>query len=288
MNSCEKLLLSASAALLILDCRKEEVVFCNYAAANLLQSPSSTITIDKVLKLDGFYLIYLLPYQSWLNESVTIHQLRAPMTAIKWGIEALLEEKMNPAQYGKLQDIYKTNQYAINLVNDLLDTAKLQPGKIKAEKKVTDIKPLILDITQLLQPLVEQKKQRVNLRIESSTTTGFFDQKLFTKTFENLLDNAIGYGEANSDITMVVSDNGNNLKIAINNQGLIIAPSEKGRIFEKFYRSEGSKKIKPSGTGLGLFIAKSSAEANGGKIWFDSEEERGTTFYFTVPKDAVL
>ncbi len=288
MYSYEKLLLNADAALLILDYQKEEVAFCNHAAAILLQSPSNAITVDRIFQLNGVYVIYLTPYQSWLNESMVIHQLRAPLGAIKWLAESLLEEKMEPVQQEKLRDVYKTNQYSIEIVNDLLDTAKIQLGKIKAERKISDIKPLILDIVQLLQPLLEQKKQRVNLQVGSSTTIGFLDPKLFTKTFENLLDNAISYGEVNSDITVVVSDEGGDLKISINNKGSIISAGEKGKIFDKFYRSEAGKKIKPSGTGLGLFIAKSAAEANGGKIWFNSDAENGTTFYFTVPKYIVI
>ena len=288
MYSYEKLLLSADAALLILDYQKGEIVFCNHAAALLLQSPSNAITVVRIFQLNGVYVIYLAPYQSWLSESMVIHQLRAPLGAIKLLVESLLEEKMEPAQQEKLRDVYKTNQYSIEMVNDLLDTAKIELGKMKAERKMTDIKPLTLDIIQLLQPLLEQKKQRVRLRIESSTTIGLLDPKLFTKTFENLFDNAISYGEAISEIAVVVSDEGSDLKISINNKGSMISAGEKGKIFDKFYRSEAGKKIKPSGTGLGLFIAKSAAEANGGKIWFASDTENGTTFYFTVPKYIVL
>lgn len=287
MRSCKAFLAKSEHPLIISD-TGNGILFCNSAAADLLGNSGSSVAVQKTFPLDGGHLIYLQPDRAGSMQSMIIHQLRAPLTAIRWTVDLLLstaklakEEKLD-----LLQNIQKTNQHLISLVNDLLMVGRMDSGKLEVHLKSADVKDCILSTIELLTPAADQKKQKIifDNRLDSSKT--LMDTDLFTKTFENLLDNAIGYGSVGSSITVsLYSDEKNNAHvIAVKNFGPVINGDEGRKLFSKFYRTEEAQKIKSNGTGLGLYIAKLASEANGGKIWFESSPENGTVFYFTVPR----
>ena len=107
--------------------------------------------------------------------------------------------------------------------------------------------------------------------------------KHFSEAVKNILDNAISYAPENAYIDLVLKKAEESYILSIHNSGTAISEEEKGRIFTKFYRSDDAKRLLPEGSGLGLFYAKSCIEVSGGKIWFESEKGKGTTFFISIP-----
>jgi signal transduction histidine kinase len=109
------------------------------------------------------------------------------------------------------------------------------------------------------------------------------DPEKISLVIENLLDNAIRYNLVGGTITISLDLKNDEIEFSIEDSGIGIPESEKSNIFQKFFRASNALKKETEGSGLGLFVAKNIVEAHGGKIWFESEEGKGTTFHFTIP-----
>lgn len=303
MKSYEQFLENSQEAILIID-RSNSIVFANKSAASALRSKASgdliggnaIMALGKVLDGISIQGIILLPEGAILhigasepngNLSMMIHQLKAPMAALKWIIEDMLDDdELKPHQEERLKTLHKTNQFLITLVNDLLNVYKLEMGTFKIEKTKNDLLKIIEDMIVMLKPSAEQNKQIIILKSERDQAEALLDPRLFSFAFESLLENAINYGAPNSEIAInVIYDQDAGRFIAsVNNRGSVISDEDKIKLFQKFYRGEVGRKSKPSGSGLGLYIAKLATEANGGEIWLDSSLEKGTTFYLSYPQ----
>jgi len=216
--------------------------------------------------------------------SVAAHQLRTPLTAIKWTLEVFMEDKnVTPTQRERLNDIYVSNERLIYLVNDLLNVSRFQAGTRVANKKKINIEEIVRSSLRLLLPNAKRKRQKITLKIQTQKSIAIADPLLLNEAFNNVLSNAIAYGPEGGEIAVVLGAKGANCLISVHNNGPIIPESARQKLFTKFYRGETERRLKPSGTGLGLFIAKAAVEANGGKIWYESRPGKGTTFTFATP-----
>ena len=265
---------------------KNQIVFCNEAACRYFQGAGKNIFIKNIFPMDNGSLIYFGDSDYQVNSKI-IHQLRAPLTSLKWSIE-LLQAKDAPEVQRKelLKNISNVTDYLIKLVNDLLSVSRISGGaESSVSNSLSDIKKLIGNSIDLLKSNAEAKKQKIILREKCELTETFIDSDIFSCVFQNLLDNAISYGNENSEIEISIScDLSRQMYIiVVKDAGIQISDEDRQKIFSQFYRSSAAKMVKPTGTGLGLFIAKASAEANGGNIWFESENNGTTSFYFTVP-----
>lgn len=217
------------------------------------------------------------------NEFLTLaaHQLRTPLSITKWVLESFMEEKaLKKNHKEKLADLYISNERVIGLVGSFLSAARLETGKIIAVKKPTDILKLIKISCNIYKLKAGKKKQKIKVAVQTEVKTTQLDQILFSETFNNLLNNAISYAPEKAVIEVAIGTKNEHYIISVHNSGSFIPEEDKKRIFERFYRRE----VESIGTGLGLYVAKAAVEANGGAIWFESNQEEGTTFYFTVPK----
>lgn len=218
--------------------------------------------------------------------SFASHQLRTPLSAMKWLLELLQEDKkITKKQREQLGDVYTSNERLIRLVSDLLSVSRIEAGKRTVEKTTVDMKKLIERCLEQCRHEAEMKEQKIKISLPKTPALIFVDPNLFTDVCMNLLINAIQYGYPKTTIDITAADTREGMySIAIHNTGFTIADGDRGKLFTKFFRTAEAQKAKPNGSGLGLFIAKSAAEANDGKIWFESSKEKGTTFYFTVPQ----
>ncbi len=216
--------------------------------------------------------------------SLVSHQLRSPLTAFKWVLE-LLKRQKKTSKYvrEKIDYLYQSNDRLINLVNDLLSVSKIEVGGATVVKRRSDVKKIISDVVTVLTPDAEAKKQTIAVNIHSELVNSVVDPNLFSEAFKNILDNAIAYGPAGSEIGIRIDQKGLDYVISVHNDGQPIDEKDKPKLFTRFYRGVNATTQRPTGSGLGLFIAKSSIETNGGKIWFESAPKKGTTFFFTVP-----
>lgn len=222
--------------------------------------------------------------------SVASHQLRNPLTGIKWFSKLLLDQKvgsLSEEQADFVRQIYDSNERMIRLTNDLLEVSHIENGeKFKIEKKPGSMIELIKKVIK--DQKINFPEKDIEIDVESSCSDKMvfdFDENKIYEAISNIVSNSIKY--SNSDAKVIIKIKAECLdkevKIMVEDFGLGIPISQQKRIFQKFFRAENILGISIDGTGLGLYIAKGMIEAHGGKIWFESEQDKGTRFYFTLP-----
>ncbi len=219
--------------------------------------------------------------------SLAAHQLRTPLSAIKWSLDMILGGdlgKITKEQREFLEKSYQSNERMITLINDLLNITRIEEGKYLYKLNEESIEDLAEETLKSFQPLIKEKKIKVNFRKpEVNLPKLKVDKEKIQLVFQNLLDNAIRYSPPKSRVTISLEYDKNNIKVVVRDTGVGIPKNQQDKIFTRFFRGKNIMKIDTEGTGLGLYITKNIIEAHGGKIWFESEEGRGTTFYFTLP-----
>ncbi len=216
--------------------------------------------------------------------SLTSHQLRTPLSASRWSLELFLEDKgLAPKYKERLKDIYASNERLLSLVDRLLKITKIESGEWPANKRPIDIVETIKSSVKSFRLAVKKKRQKINVSFGKNVKKANIDEEFFREAVNNILDNAITYGHEKSIIDIRADANDGDYVISIKNFGPVIPKEEREKIFHKFQRGAEAQRIKTSGAGLGLYFAKKVVETNGGRIWFESSTDKGTTFYFTVP-----
>jgi len=218
--------------------------------------------------------------------SLASHQLRTPLTDVSWHTEMILKGdlgKVIPGQKKYLEAIYQGNQRMIELVNTLLDVSRLELGTFKVTPSPTDIIALAQSVLDEQKPKIEKKKLIVKEDFSKSIPTFLTDPKLLRMVFQNLLANSVEYTPEGGRIEFSVSADEKNVLIEISDTGYGIPKNQQDKVYEKFFRADNVRDKDTDGTGLGLYIVKSIVENAGGKIRFKSEENKGTTFYVTLP-----
>lgn len=218
--------------------------------------------------------------------SLASHQLRTPLTAIKWFLEMMLDGDVGEIpdeQKSFLEKVYESNEKMIELVNSLLNITRIESGRLTVEPKPTKISDLLNEVVAKLKARADQKQMKVKLGEVGTIPLVNLDPKLISNLYENLLENAIKYSPVGSNINISVSVKNKFLISSIQDEGPGIPQSEQNKIFEKFFRGSNIVKQNPDGTGLGLYICKAIVESSGGKIWLTSIEGKGTTFFFSLP-----
>ena len=222
--------------------------------------------------------------------SIASHQLRTPLSIIKWYVEFLSKKEkqvgFTSEQKKYIKTIGDSNQRMIRLVNDLLDISRIESGKIQVHPEPTNIVELTQNIIKENKPVAEHKNVKISFKFEQDIPLINVDPRRISMVIENLISNAIKYMRDDNEsgyISIELSKESSKFLFNIADNGVGIPEKEQKKIFKKFFRADNTMKLKTSGTGLGLFIAKAIVESHKGKMWFVSKEGEGTTFYFDIP-----
>jgi signal transduction histidine kinase len=219
--------------------------------------------------------------------TLTSHQLRTPLSGMKWLLELLQKEgtgNLNKKQKEFVDKIYNSNERMIALVNDLLEVSRLDAGKNKLYLQPTDIVSVINAIVKEKQADIKKKKSQISFTIEQEPFPMVrTEPNKIKQALSNLITNAINYNSNNSKVAIDLKVENDMALITIKDNGVGIPKDQQSLVFNKFFRGNNVLQFETTGTGLGLFITKAFIEASGGRIWFKSKENEGTTFYFTLP-----
>jgi len=221
--------------------------------------------------------------------SLAAHQLRTPLSAIKWITKMLLDEelgKINKEQKEFLQDSYKSNERMIHLINALLNVAQIEEGKYIYNISHANLQDLVQAAIDFNRKKAKGKKIEIIFEKPKKRLPKIpADIEKIKVAIANIIDNAITYSPKGEKIIISLKRLDNKIQVSVKDNGIGIPKKEQPRIFNKFFRGARAIKKETRGNGLGLYISKNIIEAHKGKIWFKSKEGQGTTFFFTFPID---
>lgn len=216
------------------------------------------------------------------------HQLRTPLSALRWYVELFTEQKknLNNEQRGFLKEMQHSVVRMIALLNSLLHAAHLEGDNLKPEIQKTDMTLLIHELHDDCRAMTRDKGLACNLNAPMKKTVIETDPILMRIVLQNLLSNAVKYTPSNSKSSIGISltQGKNGVAIVVKDQGVGIPKSEQDRVFQKFFRAKNVRKRDTDGNGLGLYITRTIIERLGGSISFKSEENKGTIFTVKLPK----
>lgn len=222
--------------------------------------------------------------------SVASHQLRTPLTSIRWYSEMLLSNDVGPlneAQKDFMIEVHDGAERLYRTVDLLLGISRIESGKIKAEKVPIDLGAFTGEIVKELSSQIDEKKIVLSVfPPEGGPVVVPLDSLTLRQVVLNLLSNAIRYTNEDNGIIEVrwnTDEAGKEVKYSVRDNGIGIPEAQRSRIFSKFFRAENALAHVPDGSGLGLALVKELVESWGGKVWFETEERKGSTFFFTVP-----
>ena len=219
--------------------------------------------------------------------STASHQLRTPLSAIKWSLDILVKEtfgSLNQKQKSLIRKTFATNERLISLVGDLLDVSRIEEGKFGYNFTLGDISKLVKKLFNELK--VNAERRNVDLKFKKPTTPLpqiSFDANKLDISIRNVIDNAIRYTRPKGFVEIELRAGKHSLLLIIRDNGIGITKKDQKFIFVKFFRAKNAIRLQPEGSGLGLFIANSIAEKHNALLSFDSKENKGSTFIFQFP-----
>jgi len=218
--------------------------------------------------------------------SLAAHQLKTPLSTMKWSISMLKKGdfgKITKKQNEIIENIFQNNENLISIVSDLLDMPRIEEGKYLNKIKNIDIRNLIDNTIENCQDIARDKKIKIDFKKPDDLPKITIDSEKIKLVIQNFIENAIKYSKENSKIIVTLESDENNIKLKVQDFGIGIPKNQQNKIFTEFFRGDNAIKNNPAGSGLGLFLSKNIIEAHKGKIWFTSEENIGTNFYFSLP-----
>jgi len=219
--------------------------------------------------------------------SAVSHELRTPLTSIKGYASILLGEKLGPLPEEVRNRLDKINRHSdelTSLVNDLLDIARIESGKVIMKHELCDLNNIVAGVLDLLSVQLKEKQIGLSVNIPDDAKDIFVDAGQIKRVFINTVSNAIKFTPQKGNITITSHKVDKGLQVDVTDTGCGIPEEAQEAIFEEFYRVDNPINQELKGTGLGLSLVKRIIEAHGGKIWAKSKVGLGSTFSFTLPQ----
>lgn len=218
--------------------------------------------------------------------SITSHQLRTPVSGIKWLSELLINGrvgKLAPEQSELVKNIIEYNKRMIHLIDELLDISTMKNKKTTIYKKKFPIHDLMEELMEDNERLIKTNKLNLIFNKKLKNFIILADKEKIRQVFENLIDNSVKYVKGKPKITISWKKIKNEIQFKVKDNGIGIAKEDQSKIFNAFFRAKNAIKLDLTRAGLGLFVVKTILDSFNGKIWFESKLGEGTTFHFALP-----
>ncbi len=218
--------------------------------------------------------------------SLVSHQLRTPATVVKHSLGLILEGYVTDEDKKQryIKAAYDTNDAQLAIVDDILNVARVDSGKLVVNKEQTEINSMVDEIARQLQPCAQEKQQKLAVTPDSTPAIAEVDRLKITMVIENLVNNALKYTPEKGVVELSVSQTPRSIHIAVSDNGIGISKQEQAKLFRKFGRIDNDHTKKIPGTGLGLYLAKRFVEMHKGRITVQSAPGKGSTFEVILPK----
>ena len=220
--------------------------------------------------------------------SMASHQLRTPLTAVKGYVSMVLEGdmgKISTQQREMLDQAFASSQRMVYLIADLLNVSRLKTGKFVIESAPSYLPNVVEAELKQLSESAKAHKLELTFQKPAQFPSLNLDETKTRQVIMNFMDNAIYYTPAGGHIRVELTATDKNVEYKVIDDGLGVPVAEQHHLFTKFYRAGNAKKARPDGTGLGLYMAKKVVIAQGGSIIFESKENKGSTFGFSLPRE---
>ena len=213
------------------------------------------------------------------------HELRTPLNAILGYTELILDNIYGdvPENIQEVLDrVEKNGRHLLGLINDVLDLSKIEAGQLILSLDDYSMKEVVHTVCTSVESLAAEKNLELKVSVSPEVAHGKGDSQRISQVFLNLVGNAIKFTEE-GEVRIEATTSNDNFVISVSDTGPGLSEADKEMIFEEFHQVDGSSTRKKGGTGLGLSIAKRIVEMHGGRIWVESTEGKGSTFWFTLP-----
>lgn len=218
--------------------------------------------------------------------SMASHQLRTPLTSVKGYLSMALEGDAGPLksdQHHLVQEAYSSAQRMVYMIADLLNVSRIQTGKFVLEPSAVSLPTLIHEEIEQLDATAKGRGLTLELDIPSQFPTIRVDENKIRQVIMNFIDNAIFYSKSGGTIKISLSKTDTTVVFTVRDDGIGVPAKEQAHLFTKFFRATNARQARPDGTGIGLFMARKVIDAHEGRIIFKSEENKGSTFGFSLP-----
>lgn len=219
--------------------------------------------------------------------SMASHQLRTPLTSVKGYISMILEGdagKITPTQKKLLTQSFFSSQRMVYLIADLLNVSRLRTGKFVIETTPVNLADVVEEELEQLSETALARSLKLNYTKPRNFPDLMLDETKTRQIIMNFVDNAIYYTPTGGKITVHLANKPSTVELRVEDNGMGVPKREQKHLFTKFYRAGNARKVRPDGTGLGLFMAKKVIVSQGGAIIFESKEGKGSTFGFIFSK----
>jgi len=211
------------------------------------------------------------------------HDLRSPLTGIYLTTEMLLRGAQGHERrkgWGQLERVRRSTQQMQRMIDDLLDLASVEAGRLSIDVGAHSARRLCEDALAMLAPAAAEKAVKLHLDLRHAGLVTYCDRGRVVQVLSNLLGNAVKFTPAGGTVTLSVEQTGDNAQFTVLDTGPGVPPAVREHIFERFWQAEETAR---KGRGLGLYIAKGLVEAQGGTMWMESPARGGASFSFTLP-----
>lgn len=217
--------------------------------------------------------------------SIASHELRSPLTGTLWGVQSLLKAKPRKNQEKTLTAIYNNVASSLATVNEILDFSIFDRGKArKLQQDTVNVRDVLNDVLKLYQLSAQENNlEIVHVGKWPKEVHTIGDQGALKRSVGNIISNAIKYSPQGGKIEIALHTAGDKHVIGVRDHGIGIPKSEQAKVLKGYYRAANATKVQAFGTGMGLWVTKMIVEQHGGRLWMNSTENLGTTFFIALP-----